>query len=40
VRSYAALLRLPHMTGLLGASLLARLPLGIEGLALVLFLRE
>jgi MFS family permease len=28
------------MTGLLGASLLARLPLGIEGLALVLFLRE
>src|SRR3954452_2738772 len=38
--SYADVLRAPHMRALLVASTLARLPIGINGLATVLFLRE
>jgi hypothetical protein len=37
--SYLRLLRVAHMAPLLGATLLARLPIGINGLAIVLFLR-
>lgn len=37
--SYLALLRVAHMAPLLAATLLARLPIGIDGLAIVLFLR-
>ncbi len=37
--TYGRLLRLPHVAPLLAANLLSRLPLGITGLALVLFLR-
>src|SRR3954468_13565025 len=40
MRSYADVLRAPHMRALLAASTLARLPIGINGLATVLFLRE
>ena len=40
MRSYAALLRAPHMAALVSASLLARLPIGINGLATILFLRD
>lgn len=37
---YGALLRTPHVAAVTGAALLARIPIGIIGLALVLFLRE
>lgn len=37
---YARLLRLPHVAPLLFATLFARLPIGINSLAIVLFLRE
>src|SRR6478672_11257722 len=37
---YARVLRAPHARGLLLAELPARLPIGINGLAIVLFMRE
>lgn len=37
---YGQLLRAPHVTAMTAAALLARVPLGIVGLALVLFFRE
>src|SRR4051794_41973237 len=37
---YARILRAPHVTPLLVAALVARLPIGIDSLAIVLFLRE
>ena len=37
---YARVLRAPHIAGLWGASLVARLPIGINGLAIVLAVRE
>lgn len=37
---YQQLLRAPHVTAMTAAALLARMPLGIVGLALVLFFRE
>jgi MFS family permease len=40
MQSYLRILRAPHLAALLGASLFARLPIGINGLATVLFLRE
>jgi MFS family permease len=40
MRAYVSILALPHMKPLLAASLLTRLPIGINGLATVLFLRE
>jgi MFS family permease len=39
VTAYLDILRHPRMAGLLAAALLARLPIGINGLAVVLFLR-
>jgi MFS family permease len=38
--AYARILRHPRMAGLYAAALVARLPVGINGLAVVLFLRE
>ena len=38
--SYVEILRYPRMSGLYLAALLARLPIGINGLAVILFLRE
>jgi MFS family permease len=38
--AYARILRHPRMAGLYAAALVARLPVGINGLAIVLFLRE
>lgn len=40
MRSYARVLTAPHIAPLLAASIFARLPIGIDGLATVLFLRE
>lgn len=40
MRAYLRILRVPHMKPLFGAMLLARLPIGINALATVLFLRE
>jgi MFS family permease len=40
MRRYAELLRVPHVAAMVGASLLSRLPIGINALALVLFLRH
>jgi MFS family permease len=40
VRRYAELLRVPHVAALVASTLLARLPIGINGLAVVLFLRH
>ncbi|WP_354702415.1 hypothetical protein DSM112329_02773 [Paraconexibacter sp. AEG42_29] len=40
VDRYQQLLRAPHVTAMTAAALLARMPLGIVGLALVLFFRE
>src|SRR5918992_559846 len=37
---YMRILRHPRMAALYGAALVARLPIGINGLAVVLFLRE
>lgn len=39
MEAYLRILRVPRMPGLLAAMVLARLPIGINGLALVLFLR-
>jgi MFS family permease len=39
VRRYAAVLREPHVAALIAATLLARFPIGINALALVLYLR-
>jgi MFS family permease len=39
MRSYLQIIRLPHLGRLLAASLVARLPMGINGLAIVLLLR-
>jgi MFS family permease len=38
--AYVSVLRVPHMAPLLAASLLTRLPIGINGLATILYLRE
>src|SRR6185436_6882786 len=38
--AYARILRHPRMAGLFAAALVARLPIGINGLAVVLFLRD
>src|SRR4051794_5021744 len=40
MRTYLTILRVPHMKPLLAASLLTRLPIGINGLATILYLRE
>src|SRR5437868_13540720 len=40
MRAYAAILRAPHMRPLFLSMLLTRLPLGLNSLATVLFLRE
>lgn len=37
---YAAVLKTPHVARLLGAALVSRAPIGIDGLAIVLFVRE
>jgi MFS family permease len=39
VRAYAAVLRAPHVAALIAATLLARFPIGINALAIVLYLR-
>jgi MFS family permease len=39
VSGYAAVLRVPHVAALIGATLLARFPIGINALAIVLYLR-
>ena len=39
VKAYAAVLRVPHVAALIAATLLARFPIGINALALVLYLR-
>ena len=39
MRRYLEILRTPYVARLFGASLLARLPMGINGLAIVLLLR-
>jgi MFS family permease len=40
LRRYAELLRVPHVAALVASTLLARLPIGINALAIVLFLRH
>jgi MFS family permease len=40
MRRYAELLRVPHVAALVASTLLARLPIGINALAIVLFLRH
>ena len=40
MRSYRDVLRSPHLAALLAASILARMPIGINAIATVLFLRE
>jgi MFS family permease len=39
MRRYAAVLRVPHVAALIAATLLARFPIGINALAIVLYLR-
>jgi MFS family permease len=39
VRRYAAVLRAPHVAALIAATLLARFPIGINALAIILYLR-
>src|SRR5918996_1562891 len=39
MRRYAAVLRVPYVTPLIAATLLARFPIGINALAIVLYLR-
>ena len=39
MRRYAAVLRVPHVAPLIAATLLARFPIGINALAIVLYLR-
>jgi MFS family permease len=40
MRRYAEVLRAPHVAALIGATLLARFPIGINALAVILYLRE
>jgi MFS family permease len=40
MRRYGELLRVPHVAALIGSTLLSRLPIGINALAVVLFLRH
>ena len=40
VKRYAEVLRVPHVATLIAATLLARFPIGINALALILYLRE
>jgi MFS family permease len=40
VKRYAEVLRVPHIATLIAATLLARFPIGINALALILYLRE
>ena len=40
MQAYRRIFRVPHMKLLFGATLLARLPIGINGLAIVLFMRD
>jgi MFS family permease len=40
VRRYAEVLRVPHVAALIAATLLARFPIGINALAVILYLRE
>jgi MFS family permease len=40
MKRYAAVLRVPHVAALIGATLLARFPIGINGLAIILYLRD
>jgi MFS family permease len=40
VKRYAEVLRVPHVAALVGATLLARFPIGINALAVILYLRE
>ena len=40
MRRYAEVLRVPHVAALVGATLLARFPIGINALAIILYLRE
>jgi len=40
MRRYAEVLRVPHVAALAASMLLARLPIGINGLAVILFLRQ
>jgi MFS family permease len=40
VKAYAAVLRTPHVGALIAATLLARFPIGINALAIILYLRE
>ncbi len=40
MRRYLEILRVPHLGAIVAASLLARLPMGINGLAIVLLLRD
>jgi MFS family permease len=40
MRAYAAVLRVPHVAALIATTLLARFPIGINGLAIILYLRE
>ena len=40
MRNYADILRAPHVLALVASSLLARLPIGINALAIVLYLRQ
>jgi MFS family permease len=39
VKRYVAVLRVPHVTALIAATLLARFPIGINALAIILYLR-
>jgi hypothetical protein len=40
VRRYREVLRVPHVATLIASTLLARFPIGINALALILYLRE
>ena len=40
MRRYAAVLRVPHVASLIAATLIARFPIGINALALILYLRH
>ncbi len=40
MKRYAEVLRVPHVAPLIAATLIARFPIGINGLALILYLRH
>ena len=40
MKRYAEVLRVPHVAALIASTLLARFPIGINALALILYLRE